>query len=588
MKKAICVFLTLSIVFLSGCSAVFKPKTGLIEISGLSENTDYISTADFDGEYWLLLSGVFVPEETEDLPDNQEDEAVNEETEESEEAEESEGEEYYGDTEPQGEFYYELDLVNPKNGRVKKSLSLKDCPIQDIFGARYDDDGSILVFDEYNKKCINYSSDLKEEGEVKAYDFTESDTLAKKNKNTGDSFSVYDSFCYDYTEFYSDNRVNAYAFYGDDKNLYFANNEAFSPSSGYDKRVLGSMIKTGESAQAEIRIYDFSSSAIVNSVKTPYLGENKTAYLNSSAIKQDSAFVSVEFGDSYDEQAEEVEYSNHFFIWNYALDEKNIPFECERLTKEDIEAKNKEKCSDIKNAYGIDVHINEPNEETKNNDEVYALELKASPYKVYVTLVGIESFFGKLPEGFVRETYSGIEHIETAGFDIFIGSDIAGFPSAYANIWGERFQISLETSSFNVSTFSHEFMHIIDARLEDLYWEEGLDMKWCEFNPDGFEYLGYQDMGAEGWEDMDFSKYENDFATSYGMSAATEDRADTFASLFDYGAGDYTEPQPYWYKPGTAAAKKADFLCEAIRKAYPCMKNAELQPWEKSINQNLN
>lgn len=576
MKKAICIFLSLCLVFLSGCSVIFKPKTGLIEISGLDENTSYIAAADFDGRYWLLLSGIFVP--------RQEGETAKEEAQ-AEQGENADSEEYEGE-EPEGDFYYALNLVNPKSGRLIKSLSLKDCPLKDIFGAKYDD-GGILVYDEYNKKCVSYSADLKQAGKTEKYTFTENEALAGKNENTNDSFSTFDSFCYDYTEYYSDTRVNAYAFYGDEKNLYFANGERLSPSSGIDMRVLGTKIKSGEFSSEEIMIYDFSSSLIINSINTPDYGADKSVSLSKSVLKENSAFLSVEEGKSTDEGDEQEEYFNHCYIWNYSLDEKNIPFKSEKLGAEEIEKKNKDICEGIKNSYGIAVHINEANEETKAEDEVYALTLDASAYEVYRTLIGIGSFFKKLPDGFVKETYTGIEHTDSSGFDIFIGGDIVGFPTAYANIWGERFAISLKTRGFNVSTFAHEFMHIIDARLEDFYWDEGLDNKWNEFNPEGFEYLGYQDMGAEGWEDMDFSKFESFFATSYCMSAATEDRADTFASLFDYGTGDYTDSKPYWYKPGTAVAKKAVFLCEAIRKAYPCLKNAGVQPWEKSINSDL-
>lgn len=582
MKKYICIAIALVIVLLSGCSVpLFEPQTGLIEIQGLEEYTNGILSADYNGESWVFLCTSFKPDET-----MTKDEATTEPQ--TSEQEEESSEEYADEAEElQGEYYYTISLVNPKNAKVKEYITVKNCPIESFEGVEFDDDGNIIAYNGYEKKCVIYSPDLKNESKVKKYKgVNDYSLLAKKNAFYDDAFSNYESFSYWYNEYDKDNRVAGYIFYDDNDNIYLANEESFSPNSGYDKRVLGMVYDEKDGSLDEIKIFDFSTSVLVNSVSAPDYGENKNSSVNISVLRDGSAFLTAFEYPKDDSEDGEDNTATHYYIWNYSLDEKNTPIEVEKQNKAAFEGKNKQLCKEFKKNYGVDIHLNEANQYTLDKDEVYSLELDATSFKLYSTLIGIKYFFGKLPDGFVKETYTGMEHIETGGIDIYIGSRIKGNPSAYANRWGEKFQITLSSYTFGIETLAHEFMHIIDARLDDYYWEEGLDTIWSDYNPKGFDYLGYQENNPEPWEKIDISKYENDFASSYAMSAATEDRADTFSSLFNSGLN--SEPQkPYWYKKGTPAAKKAAFLCKSIRKAYPCMKDAPVQPWEKCISEDL-
>ena len=599
MKKIICVLLACSIILLSGCSALFQPQTGLIEIQGLDEYTDSVLSADFNGESWVLLATAFVPDENSQAatepPTEPETEPTTEEiaqevaapSEEAEEGSDPEEEEYI--EEPQGNWYYTINIINPKNARVKKSIEVKDCPIENYLGIKFDGEGNIVAYNEYEKKCVTYSPDLKEVSKVKNYEHIEYNERAKNNVFFDDSFSCFESFAYDYNEYDKANRVAGYMFYDDNENIYLSNKERFSPNCGYDRRILGSLIEDKIQSSEELRIYDFSTSTVINKIKTPAYGEKRSASSGISFLRDGSAFISVfDFPTEETEGAESAEeiYYNHYYIWNYSLDAQNTPFEVKKRSPEALEEENEALCREFNESYGIDVHLNEANQYTLDNDEIYALELDATPYKLYSTLIGMKSFFDALPDGFVKETYTGMEHIEVEGFDIYIGSRVKGYPNAYANRWNEKFQIAIGAYTFSVATFAHEYMHIIDARLDDLYWEEGLDILWSEYNPKGFEYLGYQENNPESWEKIDFSKHENDFVSFYAMSEATEDRADTFSSLFTFTADEYSE-KPYWYKENTPAAKKALFLCKSIRKAFPCMKNAPVQPWEEALKNEL-
>ena len=605
MKKILSIMLAASIVFLSGCSAVFAPKGGLIEITGLEEHTQYISTAVKGEKHWVLLAGVFIPDEEEsETPSEAEPEAdvPEEETEEPEQAEEetsveeaeqseqdSEQEEYYeGEEGPAGEFYYTLNLVSPKSGRVLRSKAIKDCPLEDVFGMKPDENGNIMLYDDYHHQKVTYSMDFEQLGEVEKYTAVTAEERFKDNALVTGSFSTYDSFAHNYIEFYGKDRINCFAFPDEKDCLYFADAERFSPSCGDGKRVLGNMIEDDYSTSGKLRVYDFSSNLIVGESQLPSFGKNKTVYFTQGVLQGDSAFVAVEEGDMEEKQNQESPFYAHYYVWNYTTDFQPVAFTSKRMTAQKLKDSNKLFCEEIKNDYGIDVHLNEANEETKNEDEVYALELTAPDYSLYETLTGIRAFFALFPEGFVKESYSNMEHKEIEGFDIFIGERVKGYPSAYANSYGDRYYIALATESFNSETLAHEYMHILDGRLDDYYWEEGIDEMWDQYLPDDFEYMGYEDADESEWDEEAAESFQEYFATRYGMSAATEDRADTFASLFESGAYENQKPEaPYWYESFKVPAKKAVLLCQMLRKAFPSLKNAPAQVWEKSIEKDI-
>ena len=569
MKKLISVLLLLSIVFLGGCSAMFVPASGLAEINGLDKNTNYVLSAELGEKYWVLLSSVFIP-------DSSEQEEVSADTVQE-----------VPEEEVQGEYYYQLTLVDPDTAKVVRSADIKDCPFEDITGVSFDKDGNIVVFNEFDKVSALYSKKLKKKSEKLPYEVQDTDAKAKKNKIIDDSFSRFETFASDYIEFLGDKRVNAYAFYGEDNKIYLAENERFSPFCGYEKRVLGTMITEAIESKETIRVYDFATSTLVNEIKTPDYGKGRYASLSNAVLRGESAFLVVGDG-SKDGVDDDETFTNHYYLWYYNDSPLAQPFEAESVTQEQLEGKNRQLCKQIQKDYGIEVLINQPNQSTLDKDEVYSLVLTATPYKVYYTLTGLCAFFAKLPAGLVTEVYTGMEHIHPKGFRIYLAKEIVGYPNAYANRWGDYFEMALSTDCFSTDTLSHEFMHLMDARLDDCYWEENLDDVWSESNPEGFEYMGYEEDEGTEWDEKLCEKYEAAFITRYAMSAATEDRADTFSSLFSCGIYNDDGEKPYWYKQGTAAAQKAVLLCGMIRAAFPCMNGAPIQPWETPIAGDLN
>ena len=548
MKKIICALLAFSIIFLSACSAFPSRQAGLIEIQGLDEKTSSVLSVAFSKKHWVVLCNTYSQEEN--------------------------------GTES---FYNTINLINPKTATVEKSVRIPDYELEDFSDIKSDEDGNIIAYDSYLNRCIVYSSDLKQVSDVQKYSEEEYFPY-RSNVFYDESFSDYESFAYDYQKYDENQRISGYLFNNDSNNIYITNKENFLPNSGYETRVLGSVINESEKAFKELRIYDFSSSQIINSIITPDYGADRIVSLGMSAIDKKSAFITI-YDHYFDENTgPKGIITRHFYIWNYTLDKKNTSFDYRKISKKRLKKENKKLCRQIKRRYGVRVHLNEPNQQTLEGNEKYSLELDASQFRLFSVLIGIDCFFDMLPKGFIKQTYTSLENYNPKGLQIYIGNKIKGSISGYTEKKENYFEIALATDDFSIRTLAHEFMHIIDARLKDYYWEKDLNTLWHSLNRKGFEYLGDDE---EKHNKIDFVEYEYDFVSRYAMTNEAEDRADTFEVLFIRSLNNETQT-PLWFKEGKPAAKKAIFLCKAIRKAFPCMKNAPVQPWEEPIKNELN
>jgi hypothetical protein len=159
------------------------------------------------------------------------------------------------------------------------------------------------------------------------------------------------------------------------------------------------------------------------------------------------------------------------------------------------------------------------------------------------------------------------------GFDINIVKNIKGSAAAYAGgSSNNHMHIVFATEEFALSQIPHEFMHLIDNRIYDYYaynatdaFSDGFDDLWMNLNKDGFVYD----------DDADYDG--NYFVSYYAMTNWLEDRAETFMYLCDESYG--TD----WYTSNKYLKKKADFLIDAIRLAFPSVQKADSVYWTRNI-----
>lgn len=116
------------VLFLNGCSGIdlavntmSEMKPGLIEISRMNDsNLTYIS-ADFYGDNLMIFAADSIADD---------------------------------------EYSYYLYLVDYETAEVTDKKQLTEFSMESISGAEYTDDGSIIIYDEYNKKSAVYDSSL--------------------------------------------------------------------------------------------------------------------------------------------------------------------------------------------------------------------------------------------------------------------------------------------------------------------------------------------------------------------------------------------------------------------------------------------
>lgn len=596
MKKAVCVLLAVSIVFLTSCSITDKTdnKTKNADsngfFSGLFENgfgglleKELVEVKNMDENVFEVLCSAYKEDEAAlvtvaNVP-NSEDEK------------------------------FALCFLDIKKGEITSSVDLKDCPIKQYGEIEYDADGNVFIINAARKKRVKFTKETNSFGKAEKVQLPSEDELGKKSKFYTNSFSVYDN-CIQCTNIIENTSVNAVSFYSEPDAVYINEKEDYYVNSGVDKKIIVNFYdKTND--EYLLRVYDYETQTIINELKPEPIEGMKNAYTTYSSIFGDASLIRVEYSD-YDEtedglgedekepedlgevrpdeeetddeenMIDDAAYNGNFkdiwYIWNYNVNAKNTPFESTRITLDEIKEINKKFCQDIKKKYGINVYIDKVNEFEDQNDKRFGYKFGTAPYSAYITLRYLNAFLDVLPNGFVKEIYTGFDD-SVEGLDIYIVKRIKsdeGF-TGYANNSMERYYICLDSSGVDSTLIPHEFMHLIEARIDFEYGYLGyFDELWAKNNPKGFEYVG---VGNEG--DVDFSKYTKYFATSYSMTTPMEDRADMFMGMFSAGLDGEA---PYWYQKDTKLAKKAKFLAKSIRKAYPSMQDAEIQPWEKYLN----
>lgn len=536
MKRIISLLMIAAMLFLCGCSNYVLPKTepkeehkeGLIEIEGISENAGDVLSTDFQGDHLLLVTTKIV-----------------------------------GD-----DYSYLIYQINAKKLKIDKVNEISEFPFEQVEGAKYTDNGNILVYNGYESQCVTYDTDMHKISDIEDYKVTDPYEEARKNKMVDDSFACYESFAEYSTNDELGEPLQAFAFYDDKDRIYLADECNIVTQYASMGRTVLSSENSANLEKETLVVCDYSDNVIINRTETKTF-ENKNFYILTGDISSDYVFISAQIEDKYPEN-DNYKSENKYYIWNYKIGAENKPLATTPVMESEFEEMNNKIVNEMKDEYGIDIFINKPNEYTENKDEDYTLKLDASPLKVYFTLKQIRGFLTHLPQGFVKEMYTGFGDSGTKRFEIYIGSEITGTSSAYANCWGNTMEIALSTQAFNIGTLAHEFCHIIDRRIYETY--DDFDMEWNKLNPENFSYFGYNNEN-----DVEFENMDDYFISLYSLSAEVEDRAEIFSNLFT--ASTYDEA-PTWFTEDEHIIKKAEFLCKAIRDAFPCMQNIETADWE--------
>lgn len=165
------------------------------------------------------------------------------------------------------------------------------------------------------------------------------------------------------------------------------------------------------------------------------------------------------------------------------------------------------------------------------------------------------------------------------------------FPTAFVQQEKGKITIVLNInidSSILTQNIYHESSHIIDKVLElnALYREDALysEEKWGALNPESFISLSPENSGYfYSYEMMPMVYYQEEFtsyfATDYGKSYPTEDRATIFETAM-MGTSQVFDPE---VSPGLHA--KLEYYCNCIRDCFDTSSWIDTPLWEAVLNE---
>ena len=207
----------------------------------------------------------------------------------------------------------------------------------------------------------------------------------------------------------------------------------------------------------------------------------------------------------------------------------------------------------------------------------YAYVFGPEPMTVCRVLFDLEDFCASLPSGFLVELHDGTEAVpEPAGTKIMPGGririffvrEVVGEAAAHAGM--DKMYVCIATQEYDASHFPHEFMHLLDQRIQTILAGLGrdADAEWMALSPEG----------AYGEDFTDQQVIDDYFIYEYARRNIFEDRAVTFEYL-------YLSSEPLaeqdWYNGRLGVQGKVAYLVETIRELFPSVQAVSRAVWEK-------
>lgn len=451
---------------------------------------------------------------------------------------------------------YELSVFNVEKNRIVAKKSLADYPLEYISGAKFGDNDQILVYDDGSEKAVTYDLSLNETGTVD-YPYIDRYDEAPESSFFNDTFAYYDTYAYSYEGdcyylvFY-DNLDNIYVLNAIDESIYeIDGRKLLTVESKYSE--------SNDKWSTTVHVKDIENKLCINSVElesvpmgilndvmTAVVSDKYVCFVNRISNDVTGGSVSVPY------------------LWKYTEAPANEAIDVKSMTEKEMIEENESIEKAIEGKYGVNILIN------KEPLFGYDVDLSASTLQINHVLTNLEECLDLFPENFVKEIYKDAQYVD--GFNINIVENIDSV-TAFANDFTEIYEICFGCRGFSRGVVFHELMHLIDNRIQDYYDDNNMDFyaQWWALNPEDFEY------GSE----IDYDLDEGYFVSYYAMTNEAEDLADTFQTMFE--AFDYNDN--YRFSEHEYVNKKAALLCEAIRKAFPSMANAENVCWEKYAEQ---
>ncbi len=255
------------------------------------------------------------------------------------------------------------------------------------------------------------------------------------------------------------------------------------------------------------------------------------------------------------------------------------------LTEHTYTEENKHLAAKIEKDYSVKVNYGKDGVKFFDG---YAVVTEEDENLIHTALTSLDTFFGKLPAGFMDELCSLSPSYDKT--EIFLTGKIIpntfdsqsiNDAAAFVGIYGDTQNMVIDITGYSLeTTISHEFMHVIENVIFDHgSADDNLEQfsRWSMLNPDDFTYyfsytdsdgrtLGYDATEYNGSYYFEGGSLQIDdvyFVDGYSMTYPAEDRARIFETL----ASSTPETLPVYFK-GRGIQLKAAYLMDCIAEAF--------------------
>ncbi len=464
---------------------------------------------------------------------------------------------------------YRLLTLDPETAAVAAETELESAPREAGYDRLKVTEGEVLLIDEYGERCAAYDRNGTFLG-LRDYPVMSRENRGWQNRLLNDGCFWKETDYASFTDGTGSELSQMVAFY-DETDRVHALREPYQNLAA----VAGHRVLTQDSGEDSLTyvLFDFDAELRVGEAVLTVSDVAGAQWLNpcGAAIGEDWALVAAEWS------AEMRRPKRRVLFW-YPDPEAQRPLDQEIWTEERFNEGIAALKTELE-ALGMRFHLDEAPAPEQTPTMGLAVsesvcDTGASLFGQYRILSHLKTFTDKLPEGFIRELYSQMPDRDTDrdGLHIYVVRNIPGDAAGFANAWTEPMMICFATEEFNDSHLAHEFMHIIDYRLNQYYASVHRDMEneWARLSP----WWAYDSWLTEKQEE-EVTGY---FVSLYARTNSTEDRAETFQRLFD---SEEPVEEALWYAENPGVQAKAAYLVKIIRAAFPSVQAVEQAWWEK-------
>ena len=295
----------------------------------------------------------------------------------------------------------------------------------------------------------------------------------------------------------------------------------------------------------------------------------------------------------------EIGGTTRLYRWDYR---QETPEEtgCERLTIQELEAKNRATAAAVRRRTGIQVYYGQAGVAFQDmGPSGYVGRVEENPVLISIALEAVDHFTRQYPQGMFQEMVTEpVERLELYLSGALAPDGDGSIASAYGftakltpvrvvvmnlDLLGDRSQAFFEQS------LAHEFMHVMEDRIYACAVEDEIDYLayWECFTPgeEAYFYSYFDENGVE-IQDPTFTLAgrgleggEVWFLDSYSRSYPLEDRGRILEYLYAGPEGAYAQAfeEPH-------IRDKAQYLCAVIRACFPSCAGADRLPWEMLVD----